>query len=127
VGLGGLFQSAGLTVTIDGWQYVRFERNVQEDWGRKHKLYFEHGENGNTRAISLKKSTWNPKEPLWLRLVRRGKTLSVSAKTMEGDWQPAGELELPQWPSKIWAGVHATNTTSNPFTASLEGFEVTLP
>jgi hypothetical protein len=57
------------------------------------------------------------------RLERHARSLLAFVRQGEGEWTPAGHLEMDM-PSLIYLGVAAVNTTQAPFAATFEDFTV---
>jgi regulation of enolase protein 1 (concanavalin A-like superfamily) len=115
------YNGAGLLLWQDDANYFRLERAaIFRDGGVFPYVNFELRKNGVDETSD---GTDAPNEPIWLRLERRRGSIFGAFSTDGKEWIPAGSLD-GEMQGKVRLGVAAINTTTDPYTAQLQGFEV---
>jgi regulation of enolase protein 1 (concanavalin A-like superfamily) len=107
------FNGGGLVVWLDQGNYIRLERGAM--YRNKRVMgftVFESREQGS-RADAHNKGGLDPRQDRWLRLERRGKTISGSFSSDGKAWDELEPMEL-DWPSRLQAGLDAINSCGDP-------------
>ncbi len=114
------YQGTGLLLWNDPGNYVCLERAAIL---RNDKIIpyanFELHEKGRRQGVSVAL----PDGPIRLRLVRRGNQITGSVSRDGKAWKDLQTLTV-DYPTKVKLGVAAVNSSTQPFTAVLEGFHV---
>jgi regulation of enolase protein 1 (concanavalin A-like superfamily) len=114
------YQGTGLLLWDDPGNYVRLERAAIIHDGRiVPYVTFELHEKGRRQAASVGVSDG----PIHLRLVRRGNQITGSVSNDGKAWKDLRTLTV-DYPTKVKLGVLAVNSSTQPFTAVLEGLHV---
>ena len=117
------FNGAGLVVWLDSGNYIRLERGAMYRSNRVVGLaVFESREQGSRAAVH-NKGGLDPGQDLWLRLERRGKSLSGSFSSDGKAWDELEPMEL-DWPSRLHVGLDAINSCGDPM--SVRFFDYSL-
>jgi regulation of enolase protein 1 (concanavalin A-like superfamily) len=118
---------AGLLVWQDDQNYVRFERSrmhIQPSGQWRCYPCFELRAGGKvTRRWQVSDGTLDDAKPAFLRLVRRGGTLTASYTQYDGDWKELPPLEI-DFGGKVRVGVAACHSTLTEFTAVFERLQI---
>jgi regulation of enolase protein 1 (concanavalin A-like superfamily) len=115
------YNGGGLLAWLDEGNYIRLERGSMFRNDRVVGfLAFESREHG-ARAEVHNRGGLDPKADLWLRLERRGKTLSASFSPDGRDWQELQPME-EDWPSRLMIGLDAVNSCGDPMTVRFQNY-----
>ena len=118
------FNGAGLLLWLDEKNLVRLEFAAAVTNGASTRYaLFEPRRNGVAVGGLARPHTRLDDAPAFLRLERHGRSLLASVRQGEGEWTPAGHFEV-DWPSEVYLGVAAVNTTQAPFATAFEDFAV---
>jgi hypothetical protein len=110
----------GLLLWNDPSNYVRHERAAILRNGKiVPYVCFELHERGRRQGVSVGVTN----APVHLRLVRRGNQIIGSVSSDGKAWKDLQTLTV-DYPTKVKIGVAAVNSSTQPFTAVLEGFHV---
>lgn len=115
------FISSGLLLWIDDDNYVRLERGSCGESGGRPFIEAEHWQGG--KMASFKSLPLSEDRDTWLRIERKEDKLTLSYGDDGKEWQEALAVEA-KLPEKVKIGVHAINTTTMPFTPTLEEFKL---
>jgi regulation of enolase protein 1 (concanavalin A-like superfamily) len=114
------YNGAGLFVSADSNNYLRFERAAILREGQKvNYVNLERWSNGRAQS-SLPTAVADT--PLYLRLERKGDRLLPAFSTDGEKWVPLPEQPSPAG-NPLTVGVHAINTSDQPFTARFESLK----
>jgi regulation of enolase protein 1 (concanavalin A-like superfamily) len=121
---GGLpFHGAGLVLWHDAGNYIRLERAALVREGRIIPyVTFEERRDRRVEAVGLD----IPDAPIQLRLERRGDRIQGAVSSDGLTWRGLPPRKV-DYPARIKLGVDAINSSSKPFTATLEDFRVLRP
>ena len=92
-----------------------------------HRMQFTHdyAERGWAPGMPGLEAKRDLTKPIRIRLVRRGRFLTIAHQQEEGEWTEFDPLNFQHWPAKIQVGVVALNTSDEPFTAVFSDVKLT--
>jgi hypothetical protein len=124
------FNSGGLLIWQDPKTYIRLERNawwVRETGQRAAYMplveYFRDGEYQGTNP-GFGSDAFFKGQSTWLKIARKGKTITASYSHDGKDWTVAQEFDA-DLKAKLRVGVAVINTAAKPLTVEFEEFKVT--
>ncbi len=115
------YNGGGLVIWHDEGNYIRLERASMYRNNRVVGfLAFESRERG-TRTEVHNKGGLNPRQDCWLRIERRGETISGSLSDDGKDWEDLQPMSV-DWPSRLKVGVDAVNSCGDPMTVKFQDY-----
>lgn len=117
------YNGGGLLAWSDEGNYVRLERGAM---CRNNRVLgfaaFESREKG-TRAEVHNKGGRDPRQDLWLRLERHGKTFAGFISTDGKEWESLEPMEI-DWPSRLKVGVDAVNSCGDRMSVRFQDYSL---
>ena len=124
VGAGLPYHGAGLVVFIDDANFARLERaGILRGNDVTSYALFE----GRSAGQRFGRDGFMPAGGTWLRLQRKGGTISAFAGTDGKTWSPPLATANVSWPDTVKVGAMAVNSADRAYTARFQGLKITQP
>jgi regulation of enolase protein 1 (concanavalin A-like superfamily) len=115
------YLSSGVLLWSDSENFIRLERGSMRRGNQiVHTAAFEEWEGGYAGAVHNERFAGGD---CYLRLERRGSRILGAISNDGRNWKQLHPIDTV-WPSKLKVGLHAVSTSSDPFTAKFEEFEL---
>jgi regulation of enolase protein 1 (concanavalin A-like superfamily) len=118
------YNGGGLLAWSDEGNYIRLERAAM--YGRNNRVVglvlFESRVQG-TKDETNNKGGRDPRQDLWLRLERHGKTIAGFLSTDAKNWEPLEPMEV-DWPSRLKVGVDAINSCGDRMNVRFQNYSL---
>ena len=120
------YNGGGLLVWLDQDHYIRLERGSMNRQDRVLGLLIFESRVRGTRAEVHNKGGLNPSKNLWLRLERRGGTLSGFFSDDGRDWEELEPMEV-DWPANLKVGLDIVNSCGDPMIVRFQEYSLLKP
>lgn len=115
------YLSSGILLWSDSANFIRLERGSMRRGNQiASTAAFEEWEGGYRGAVHNQRFK---EGDCYLRLERKGSQIHGAISSDGRTWQRLRPIDTV-WPSKLKVGLHAVSTSTNPFTAKFEEFEL---